>query len=180
MLVVVLDALALLAPAVGARLSQQMVPPHEIDRSRSSDSTGNGPAALHDTNSFTLLGLGASSGFTVRAAAECYDTQPMASIRPLNASSCVRPPEAVLQPALALMSAVHFAGCVLTGFTVHAAADCYDTQPMVCTLLNACSCVRPPEAVLSSTPLGHNVGHIVLQAQKSPRACSRASGSPQI
>ena len=31
-----------------------------------------------------------------------------------------------------------------------------------------------------SIPLGHNVGHIVLQAQKSPRACSRASGSPRI
>ena len=123
MLVLVCAALALLVPALDAGLSLHLVPPHEIDRSRSSDNAGNGPAALRDTNSFTFLGLDTSTGFTVRAAAECYDTQPMASIRPLNASSCARPPEAVLRPAFALTSAVHTAYGVLSGFTVQAAAE---------------------------------------------------------
>ena len=78
----------------------------------------------------------------------------MVSIRLLNASSCARPPEALLQPALALTSAVPFAGGVLSGFAVCAAEEFHDMQPMVSDrLLNACRCVRPPEEMLPSALL---------------------------
>ena len=94
-------ALALLAPTVGDRLSQQMVPP-EDQLLRSCDAEQRTPAALRHATPFLMMVLpDASTDFTDCGAAECCQVQPSVLDPSLSYSCCVRPPEARRPPGWA-------------------------------------------------------------------------------
>ena len=91
-------ALALLAPTVGARLPQHVVPP-EDQLLRSCDAEQRMPAALRNaTPSLVTVLPDASTVFTDCGTAECCRVQPSVLDPSMSYSCCVRPPEAWRPP----------------------------------------------------------------------------------